>query len=302
MSQQMSGTTVLGNLGYVWKKEQKQIADEAKYTAELAARTQEEQQNAGFAQQIARGQAAGGQGQGGGGDASQGAGAGGGGGQSPMLGVGGPLQGPVTQYLASVGPNTPVSVQDMQQVAQSLAQELLSGLPESVKNSELRKLKQYNNALHDLVIGILRSSGEAPSGKKPLLIGDLRNMIDALPKTIQGVRDRALLLLGFAGGLRRHELVALDVEDLEEVEEGLVINLRRSKTDQTGKGLKKGIPFGKSLKTCPVLAVVTWLRAAEVFEGPVFRGVTKHRSVQMVRRYIRDASLFRDNPATKTGL
>ncbi len=210
--------------------------------------------------------------------------------------------------------------------------------------------------------GILRSTGEDKRGKKPLLIGDLRRILDALPKSLRGDRDRALLLLGFAGGLRRHELVSLDVEDLEEVDEGLVITLRRSKTDQTGKGLKKGIPFGKSQKTCPVRAVIAWLRNADVHEGPVFRAVTKHdtprrarlssqsvalvvkqafraigkrprdysahslrsglvtaaaiggadertimkhtghRSVQMVRRYMRDASLFRDNPATKAGL
>lgn len=210
--------------------------------------------------------------------------------------------------------------------------------------------------------GILRSRGEAQRGKKPLLVSDLRKIIDALPKTLQGDRDRAILLLGFAGGLRRHELIALDVEDLEEVEEGLVINLRRSKTDQTGKGVKKGIPFGQGRKTCPVRALVTWLRAAEIYEGAVFRAVTKHdsarrqrltsqsvalvvknalrligkrpkdysahslrsglvtaaalggadertimkhtghKSVLMVRRYMREANLFRDNPAKKAGL
>jgi integrase len=210
--------------------------------------------------------------------------------------------------------------------------------------------------------GILRSKGEAQRGKKPLLIDDLRKMVEVLPKTLQGSRDRALLLLGFAGGLRRHELVALDVEDLEEVDEGLVIHLRRSKTDQTGKGMKKGIPYGKTAKTCPVRAVISWLRDAEIYEGPVFRPLSKHdtprrtrltpqsvalvvkkafrligkrsrdysghslrsglvtaaaigggdertimkhtghRSVQMVRRYMRDASLFRNNPATKAGL
>jgi integrase len=210
--------------------------------------------------------------------------------------------------------------------------------------------------------GILRSKGEAQRGKKPLLVDDLRKMVDALPQTVQGSRDRALLLLGFAGGLRRHELVALDVEDLEAVDEGFVVHLRRSKTDQTGKGLKKGIPYGKAAKTCPVRAVVSWLREAEIYEGPVFRPLSKHdtprrtrltaqsvalvvkkafrligkrprdfsahslrsglvtaaaiggadertimkhtghKSVQMVRRYIRDANLFRNNPATKAGL
>jgi site-specific recombinase XerD len=228
----------------------------------------------------------------------------------------------------------------------------ITGKPDPTTDERVRQLWR----------GILRSNGVAQRGKKPLLVHDLRRMMEALPQTLHGDRDRALLLLGFAGGLRRHELVALDVEDLEGVEEGLVINLRRGKTDQTGKGMRKGIPFGKSKSTCPVRAVINWLQAAEVFEGPVFRAVTKHdtprgrrltaqtvalvvknafrvigkrprdysghslrsglvtaaaiggadertimrhtghRSVEMVRRYMRDASLFRENPAVKAGL
>ena len=108
-------------------------------------------------------------------------------------------------------------------------------------------------------------------------------MVEALPRTIQGERDRALLLLGFAGGLRRNELVGLDVEDLEEVEEGLVIHIRHSKTDQTGKGLKKGVPYGKNRATCPVRAVVSWLRTAGILEGPVFRAVTKDERPRRTR-------------------
>lgn len=149
MSQQLSGGTVLSDLGYNWKKEQRNIADESRYQSELQTRTQEEMEQAGFAQQIAKGQGGGApQGgdpaaQGGGGAAPAGGAAAGG-----MPGMGGGS--PVTQYLSQMSPNVPQTPQDMMMVADSLAQELM-GLPESVKNSELRKLKQYNQALHSMV-------------------------------------------------------------------------------------------------------------------------------------------------------
>jgi hypothetical protein len=143
MSQQLSGSTVLSGLGYNWKKEQKTIADEAQYQAKMQTRVQEEMEQSGFAQQVAQG------GQQGGDPNAQGGGAGGqpqAGGAMGMQGG----QGPVSAYLATMSPNTPQSPEDMMQVADSLAQELL-GLPESVKDSELRKLKSYNEALHSMV-------------------------------------------------------------------------------------------------------------------------------------------------------
>jgi hypothetical protein len=143
MSQQLSGTTVLGDFGYNWRKEQRQIADEARFAAETQARTEEEMQTAGFAQQIAKGQAGGQQG-------APPAGGAGAGGQAGAMGM--PMPGPVTQYLSSVGPNVPQSPEDMLAVADSMAIELM-GQPESTKNSELRKLKQVNEALHHMVRG-----------------------------------------------------------------------------------------------------------------------------------------------------
>lgn len=143
MSQQLSGGTVLSDFGYNWKKEQRNIADEARYQAELQSRVQEEMEQAGFAQQIAKGQ--GGQQQG---DPAAGGGApAGGGAAQPGMGM---PQGPVTSYLSGMSPNVPQTPQDMMGVADALAQELL-GLPESMKNSELRKLKSYNEALHSMV-------------------------------------------------------------------------------------------------------------------------------------------------------
>ncbi len=143
MSQQLSGTSVLRDFGYNWRQEQKQIAEEAQYQAELQARNQEEMQQAGFAQQVAKGQAAPGGAPAPGGDSSQAAPQGG----DPSQAGAAPPQGPVSQYLGSMGPDTPVTPQDQIAVAQSIATDLL-GLPEGVKNSELRKLKIANEPLY----------------------------------------------------------------------------------------------------------------------------------------------------------
>ena len=85
-------------------------------------------------------------------------------------------------------------------------------------------------AVSETLKGIRRTLGTAQKVKAPLLTADIRRMVDALPDTLAGCRDRALLLLGFAGGFRRSELAALDVEDVKMTEDGLVVKLRRSKT------------------------------------------------------------------------
>jgi integrase len=180
-----------------------------------------------------------------------------------------------------------------------------------------------------------------------------------LPATRIGIREQALLLVGFAGAFRRSELAALDWEDVEERPEGLVVTIRRSKTDAEGQGRKVGIPRGREV--CPVAALAAWREESGGGSGPVFRRVdrhsrllermsgqavafvvkrwaavigrdatefsghslraglatsaalagkseraimnqTGHRSVTMVRRYIRDGSLFRDNAAEGIGL
>jgi integrase len=186
-------------------------------------------------------------------------------------------------------------------------------------------------------------------------------MVNALPSTPHGLRDRALLLIGFAGGFRRSELAAIDFADIEDSDDGLTILIRRSKTDPEGEGRKIGIAYGSDPKTCPVRAYRKWIKEAQITEGPVFRHFhnqtmgtqaitdrvvaltvkkaaervgldaaslaghslrsglattaarngaseasimkqTGHRSVQMVRRYIREGSLFHDNASTKLGL
>lgn len=94
-----------------------------------------------------------------------------------------------------------------------------------------------------------------------------------------GVRDRALLLLGFAGALRRSELVALDHDDLQITREGVIVTLRRSKTDQDGLGRQIGIPSGSNPLTCPVRAVQAWLEIATISEGPLFRAVHRQATI-----------------------
>src|ERR671933_2243719 len=94
----------------------------------------------------------------------------------------------------------------------------------------------------------------------PAVVGDLKLMLEKVPNTRVGLRDRALLLLGFAGAFRRSELVGLDVADLEFVRAGLIVTLRKSKTDQAGRSRRLGIPFGSSEQTCPVRSLQAWLR------------------------------------------
>jgi integrase len=219
---------------------------------------------------------------------------------------------------------------------------------------------------HPMVVntmkGIRRTKGTAPEQKTPTLTDDIRAMVEATDAGVIGTRDRALMLLGFAGAFRRSELVGLDVEDCIFGKDGLTVTLRRSKTDQDGAGRKIGIPYGSNPETCPVRTVQTWMEMAGITSGLLFRSITRHgkvragslsgidvsrvvkklaeragldparygghslraghataaaiagatersimkqtghRSVQMVRRYIRDGNLFRENSAGKLGL
>lgn len=114
----------------------------------------------------------------------------------------------------------------------------------------------------------------------PLTVGELRRVVVRIDTaTTAGLRDRALLLIGFAGALRRSEIVALEVEDLTAVDDGLTIRVRRSKTDQEGQGATLAIPHGTDPDTCPVRALTAWLAHASIDTGPLFRAVTRHGTV-----------------------
>jgi len=128
--------------------------------------------------------------------------------------------------------------------------------------------------------GIRRKLGVAPNRKAPATVDRLAAMVaKADPYTLKGKRDRALLLFGFASAMRRSELVALTVEDLEETKRGLLVTLRHSKTDQEGKGQQRAIPFGRRDETCPVKALAAWLEAAGISEGRLFRSVSRDGQV-----------------------
>lgn len=127
--------------------------------------------------------------------------------------------------------------------------------------------------------GIRRRLGTAPSKKDPLSAGDLQRMMEALLPGLIGLRDRALLLLGFAGGFRRSELVALQCSYLRFASQGLEALVERSKTDQEQRGLVKVIAYGSDPATCPVRAVKDWLELSGIAEGPVFRPINRHEQL-----------------------
>ena len=135
-----------------------------------------------------------------------------------------------------------------------------------------------DEGLREGLRGIRREIGTRPTQKAAATADVLAALLMRTPDTLTGQRDRALLALGFAGAFRRSELVALDVQDLREDPEGLRVLVRRSKTDQEGRGLEKAIPHGRFIR--PVALVREWLDAAGITEGPVFRPVNKAGRVE----------------------
>ena len=216
----------------------------------------------------------------------------------------------------------------------------------------------YIDTKHPIIVenlmGIKRTNGSNQKGKKPLSISDLKLLINAIDeskeKNIRKIRDKALVLIGFAGGFRRSELVDIEYEDIEFVEEGVKIFVKRSKTDQSGEGMTKAIPYFENINFCPVKALNKWVVEAEIKEGKIFNisdksvaliikkyanyagldsnryaghslrsgfatstaesgaeernimAMTGHKSTEMVRRYIKEANLFKNNALNKIKL
>lgn len=146
----------------------------------------------------------------------------------------------------------------------------LAGEPDPTDNEDVRAT----------VKGIRRRIGTAPNQKAAATAEILAALLMRTPDTLTGKRDRALLALGFAGAFRRSELVALDVADLREDQDGLRVLVRRSKTDQEGQGFEKAIPHGRHIR--PVALLREWLDAAGITEGPVFRPVSRSGRVRGV--------------------
>jgi site-specific recombinase XerD len=222
--------------------------------------------------------------------------------------------------------------------------------------SVIHKIKgHYIDTKHPLImenlLGIKRSKGSNQKAKKPILINDLKEIIKVINKLkIKEVikkRDKALILIGFAGGFRRSELVSIEYEDIEFVGEGVKIFVKRSKTDQSGEGMTKAIPSFDNILYCPVSHLEDWMFEKKIKKGKIFpisdrsvaliikkyvkiagldptkyaghslrsgfatstaesgaeerniMAMTGHKTTQMVRRYIQDANLFKNNALNK---
>jgi site-specific recombinase XerD len=150
--------------------------------------------------------------------------------------------------------------------------------------------------------GVRRTLGTAQRQVRPLTVPELRTMFQGLGTDLGGCRDRALLLLGFAGALRRSELVGLDVADITEGSDGLTVHLRRSKTDQEGAGRTMGVPFGSNPITCPVRAWRAWLELSGITEGAAFRSVDRHGHIGPTRLSGQAVALVLKRHAGRAGL
>ena len=150
--------------------------------------------------------------------------------------------------------------------------------------------------------GVRRTLGTAQRQVHPVTVPDLRTMLEGLGTDPAGCRDRALLLLDFAGALRRSELVGLDVAHITEGTDGLTVRLRRSKTDQEGAGRTIGVPFGSNPVTCPVRAWLAWLEISGITEGPAFCPVDRHDHIGTTRLSGQAVALVLKRHAARVGL
>ncbi len=222
----------------------------------------------------------------------------------------------------------------------------------------VHKLKgHYIDTKHPIIIenlmGIKRKMGAKQNAKKPLLINDLKKIIKVIDEeknNLKKLLNKALLLIGFAGGFRRSELVSIEYDDLDFVTEGVKIIVKRSKTDQTGLGMIKAIPYFENKTYCPVTSLRNWINISKIDNGKIFNisdktvaltikkyaslagldykkysghslrsgfatstaetgadersimAMTGHKTTQMVRRYIHESNLFKNNALNKVKL
>lgn len=144
-------------------------------------------------------------------------------------------------------------------------------------------------AIQKVLKGIRNTLFKRQNQKEPLLTDQIKTMVELISvdkngePSLIGIRDRAIILLGFAGAFRRSELVSLNVEDLILKRDGYVILLRRSKTDQEGEGIEKAIPYGGNPLTCPVRAIRDWIDSSKVSTGPLFCPINRHNQMQSKR-------------------
>ena len=237
-----------------------------------------------------------------------------------------------------------------------------------VSISMVHKLKgHYLDTKHPIIVenlmGIKRVKGSIQIGKKPILINHLKTIINVIDEQkieeVKKLRDKSIILVGFGGGFRRTELISINYEDLDFVSEGVKITIKRSKTDQFGEGMIKGLPYFNNKIYCPVINLKKWLEISKIKSGPIFKrfakgsiltekrltdqsvvllikeylnlagidnknfaghslrsgfatvaaesgadersimAMTGHKTTQMVRRYIREANIFKNNALNK---
>ena len=161
-------------------------------------------------------------------------------------------------------------------------------------------------AIIENLMGIKRRKGVKQKAKKPLLINDLKQIIDVINKEndpdVKKLRNKTLLLLGFAGGFRRNELVSLDIEDVEFVFEGVKISIKRSKTDQFGEGFVKGIPHFENSIYCPVNSLKRWINILKIKQGPIFTRFSKGSKITRVRLTDQSVALIIKEYLFKAGI
>lgn len=177
--------------------------------------------------------------------------------------------------------------------------------------SQAHQLAAVPNPVDDKLVrtvmgGIRRAKGTAQKGKEPLSAELLRKMFFGMPDDLRATRDRALLLIGFAGAFRRSEVVDLRYEDICFTKEGLVVTIPRSKTDPEGEGQTVGIPYGSHPETCPVRALENWLERSNITYGPLFtrigrwggevtgEKISDHQLAKIIKRLARSAGLDAD--------
>jgi integrase len=184
-------------------------------------------------------------------------------------------------HLPSTGGMVALYIQDLSaSYKTSTIQRRMASINAKHRESGFESFSTRVEPLHSVWSGIVRKKGKKKDKKAPTLTADIQAMVNTLDDSIIGIRDRALLLIGFAGALRRSELAELNLEDLEFRPQGIFVTIQKSKTDQMGEGQSIGIPYGSTYETCPVRSLQRWLEVANISEGALFRSVDRHGNVK----------------------
>ncbi|MBA3843785.1 MAG: site-specific integrase [Actinobacteria bacterium] len=162
--------------------------------------------------------------------------------------------------------------------------------------------RRSHPAVVEVMAGIKRKHGTQPEQKAPVEDAELARLVGGLGDGLAAHRDRAVLMVGWWGAFRRSALVALTVADVQRTREGMIVTLRRSKTDQEGKGALTGIPFAMDASLCAVRALDQWLAAAGITEGPLFRGIDRHGRLSPHALSDRTVALIVQRAAVGAGL